>query len=228
VSHTTASPTETSNFLAALDDESAGALRSLTTTRQFRRGATLLYQGVNSDRVLVLLSGRVKVSYLTEDGKEAIFAFFAHGELLGELAAIDGGPYSATVTALDPVEALVMPATEFRRLLRAHPGVAMAVLATVTRRLRYADRQRVDFAAFDTLGRVARGLIELADRFGEPAEHGVRITLPLSQEELASWTGASREAVSKALKLLRKLGWITTDRRCITVLDSDALRGRAL
>ena len=72
---------------------------------------------------------------------------------------------------------------------------------------------------------MARRLLELADRFGEPTQHGRHITLPISQDELAAWTGASREAVSKALQSLRDLGWVETQRRSFVILDEQALRG---
>jgi CRP-like cAMP-binding protein len=98
----------------------------------------------------------------------------------------------------------------------------------LSRRLRDADRKRAEFAAQDSMGRVAARIVELAERFGAPAEAGVRIDLPISQEELAGWTGCSREAVSKALQAMRRVGWIETQRRSITALDLDALRRRAI
>ena len=103
----------------------------------------------------------------------------------------------------------------------------MALLRLVTSRLRDADRKRVEFGAFDIAARVAGRLVELADRFGEPVPDGVRIPVPLSQDELAGWVGASREAVAKALRVLRDRGLLTTGRRTMTVLDLDGLRRRA-
>ena len=82
-------------------------------------------------------------------------------------------------------------------------------------------------AAYDIAGRVARRLVELAARCGEPDEHGVRIAVALSQDELAGWVGASREAVAKALRVLRSRGYVSTGRRAMTVLDIDGLRRRA-
>jgi CRP/FNR family cyclic AMP-dependent transcriptional regulator len=214
-------------FLAALDPVAREALHDKGTRRSFRRGTTLFHEGGGSDRVVVVLSGRVKVSTVTDDGKEIVLAFRGPGDLLGELSAIDGGPRSATVSALEPVDALVVAASDFRSFLAAHPPVALLLLEMLGRRLRDADRKRVEYGAYDTLGRVAARLVELAERFGEPVARGLRITLPLSQEELAGWTGASREAVSKALQALRGLGWVVTERRRITVLDIEALRRRS-
>jgi CRP-like cAMP-binding protein len=94
-------------------------------------------------------------------------------------------------------------------------------------RLREADRKRAEFGASDTIGRVAARLVELAADYGqEQPGGGVRIDLPITQEELASWVGASREGTNKALHTLRGLGWVETERRAITVTNLDALRER--
>jgi CRP-like cAMP-binding protein len=128
---------------------------------------------------------------------------------------------------MDGVEVLALSADTFRVFLQSYPRVALYLLETLARRLRQAGGRQVEFGAYDTLGRVARRLLELADRFGEQRDDGVVINLPLSQSELAGWVGASREAVAKALQALRSLGWIETGRRNTVIKDLDALRRRA-
>jgi CRP-like cAMP-binding protein len=214
-------------FLAALDETQARDLRGRGIVRRFRKGHALFHQGGASDHVVLLVSGRVKISTVTEDGKEVVLAFRGPGDLLGELSALDGEPRSASVHAIEPVEALAVPAIDFHTYLAAHPAVAVLLLRMVNRRLRDADRKRVEYGAHDTVGRVAARLVELAERYGEPVASGVAIGLPLSQEELAGWTGSSREAVSKALQSLRRAGWVQTERRRFTVLDLEALRRRS-
>jgi CRP-like cAMP-binding protein len=214
-------------FLGVVDADQARQLHQRGITRRFRKGQAVFHQGGSSDRVVILLSGRVKVSTVTEEGREVVLAFRGPGDMLGELSAIDGEPRSATVEAVEPVEALAIAASDFRSFLLANPEVALLLLQILSRRLRDADRKRVEYAAHDTVGRVAARLVELAERYGEPAADGVRIGLPLSQEELAGWVGGSREAVSKALQTLRAVGWVRTERRRITVLDVDALRRRS-
>jgi CRP-like cAMP-binding protein len=174
--------------------------------------------------VLILRSGQAKVTVPDRDGHEVILGFRGPGELLGELSAVDGATRSASATALEPLVALGLPGDAFRGLLDRRPAVARALLGVVALRLREADRQRLEFAAYDVPGRVARRLVELAGRFGRECPDGVEITLGLSQEELAGWAGCSREGVSKALATLRGLGWIDTRRRRIVVRDMAALR----
>ncbi len=214
-------------FLGSLTPEQASSLRSRAVPRRFRKGQALFHEGGSSDRVIALLEGRAKVSTTTDEGREIVLAFRGPGDLLGELSAIDGQPRSASVEAIEPVEALAIAPADFRSFLTEHPEIGLMLLETLSRRLRDADRKRVEYGAHDTVGRVAARLLELAERYGEPDSRGIRIALPISQEELAGWTGASREAVSKALKTLREAGWVLTERRRITVRDPEALRRRS-
>lgn len=215
-------------FAAALTAEELEDLISRGVRRPFRRGAFIMTEGEASDHVVVLLNGRAKVSSYTADGKEVVLAVRGPGELLGDFSALDGGARSATVAALEAIEALMIPADRFKLFLEHHPRLAVLLLQTWSRRVRDADRKRVEFGAYDTPGRVARRLMELVERYGEGDGTMVRISLSLTQDELAGWTGASREAVSKALREFRDRGWIATGRRAITVLDVDALRARAV
>ena len=189
----------------------------------------MFHEGDLSDWVVLLTSGRVKVSAATGDGKEVVLAVCGAGELLGELSANDAGPRSATATAIDPLDASVVPGAEFRAFLAASPQASLLFVRSVTGRLRDSDRRRVEFVGLDSVGRVAARVVELAERFGRALPGGAtRVDIPLSQDELAGFTGTSREAVGKALRLFRGRGWITTARRCITVVDLEGLRSRAM
>ena len=214
-------------LLTLLDERERAALDGRARRTRFDAGAHLLQQGDPGDKVLVLLQGRAKISYVTREGRELVLRFCGPDELVGELAVIDGGPRLSSVVALEPGEALVLAATDFRALLNAEPSVAWKLLGMLSRRFRDADLKRVEFGASDTVGRVAARLVELADRYGEPVAEGIVITLPLSQDELGAWTGASRAGVAAALRVLRDLEWIETRRRRITVRDRDALAARA-
>ena len=214
-------------FLDSLSVEEADALRGASVRRAYGAHVTLLHQADEAGPVVVLLSGRVKIT-MSQAGREAIVAVLGPGELIGELAAIDDGPRSTTVTTLEPVDALVLSRSDFAALLERRPRIALVILRTVAHRLRYADVQQAQFATHDVVGRLAQRLVELCERFGTQQERGIEIRLPISQEELASWVGASREAVSKAFQLLRSLHIVETGRRRVTVLDLGALERRAL
>lgn len=202
-------------------------LRAEGRPRRFRTGATLFHEGDHSDWIGLVTKGRVKISCYGADGRERLVAVVGPGELLGELSAIDGEPRSATATSLDPLEVSVVTAEEFVALLEQHPAATLGILRSIIGRLRDSDKRRMEFGALDTVGRVARLIVELAERYGEEGDGVIRIGLPLSQEELAGWAGASREAVVKALRQLRARGWIETARREISVLDLPALSRRS-
>jgi CRP/FNR family transcriptional regulator, cyclic AMP receptor protein len=210
-------------FLSALGEEDAEALRQAGTVRRYGRGATLIHEGDDSGDVLVLLAGRAKVVKVAGE-REVMLAVVEPGELLGEVSAIDGTLRSSTVVALEPVTALVLSEAAFRRALAEQRGVGVAVLRTVTARLRAASDRQAEYAGHDVVWRVARRLVDLCERFGEPGEDGVEVGLALTQEELAAWTASSREAVARALGVLRTLGWVETRRRRIVVHDLPALR----
>ncbi|MDQ3953795.1 MAG: Crp/Fnr family transcriptional regulator [Actinomycetota bacterium] len=214
-------------FLARLSEGEERALFERGRKRRFAAGETIFHEAEVTDRVVMLLAGRAKIATVTEDGKEVMLGVRDPGDLVGEFSALDGKPTSANVIAMEPVEALVLDTASFKTWLTDHPEIALLLLETVLARLRDADRKRVEFSAYDTVARVARRLFELAERFGETTDAGVEIRLPMTQDELAAWTGASRVGVSQALKSLRDRGWIETRRRSITVMDMEALKRRA-
>jgi CRP/FNR family transcriptional regulator, cyclic AMP receptor protein len=215
-------------FVEALEPGRFDDLRALGRSLRFPIGARLFHEREPGDAVLVLLSGRVKLSSTTENGREAVLGIREPGELIGEMSAIDAVPRSATATALEPVEVLALSSDAFLAYLRRAPDVALVLVRVLNRRLRDADRKRTEFLSQDTVGRVCSRLVELAERFGESGADGTEIDLSITQEDLAGWTGSSREAVIRALRTLRELGWIATRRRGVTLLDVEMLRRRAV
>ena len=215
------------SFLSLLDPAECDALRELAIPRTFPRGSVLMFEQEPGERVMILVEGRVKVSRLGEEGRETLLSIRDPGEVLGELAFVDGQPRLATVTALEPVQALVISSQTFRHHLETTPRVAVALLEVETRRFRETTLKRLQFATSDTVARLCGRLVELAERYGEFADGSVAIVSPLSREELAAWTGGSRAAVWNALQTLRELGWVETQRQRIIIGDLDALRARA-
>jgi CRP-like cAMP-binding protein len=215
-------------FLDALSQEQVDALRAIGRTRRYASGERLFLEREPGDAVLVLQSGRVKLSSITDGGREALLGIREPGELIGEMSAIDEVPRSATATAMEPVEVLALSSKAFTAYLERTPAVALVLVRVLNRRLRDADRKRTEFLAQDTVGRVCSRLVELADRFGQSGADGTHIDLAITQEDLAGWTGSSREAVIRALRTLRELGWIETRRRGVTLIDVEMLRQRAV
>jgi CRP-like cAMP-binding protein len=211
-------------FLAELDSGAREALGRLGRERRFDAGAPLFLEGDLGGNVMVIRSGHVKVFATSHDAHGVLLAVRGPGDVLGDLSAIDNEPRSASGTALDAVDAQVITASAFRTFLADTPGAGLALLRVIIARQRDSDRMRVEFGARDTSGRVALRLLELAATAGEPSTNGIRIVLPLTQDDLAGWVAASREAVARALASLRRRGLITTGRREITIVDLEGLR----
>ncbi|HEY1738972.1 MAG TPA: Crp/Fnr family transcriptional regulator [Acidimicrobiia bacterium] len=214
-------------FLDNLDPQAREAFAALGTQRRFDAGSTMFVEGDRSGHVIVILTGRVKVYATSLDGQDFLLAVRGPGEVLGDFSAIDDAPRSASGVALEAVEARMIPARTFRDFLSDTPGAGLALLTTLVDRMRDSDRQRVDLGARDTLGRVSMRLFELVESCGVQEDGAMRIDMPLTQDDLAGWVAASREAVARALASLRKRGIITTARREIRVLDIDSLREAA-
>jgi CRP/FNR family transcriptional regulator, cyclic AMP receptor protein len=214
-------------FLSRLTPDERESVEALGRPTSFPRGSVIMFEGEPEERLVLVLAGRVKVTRNGPDGREVILGIRDPGDLLGELSFIDRQPRSATVVALEPVQALLMPGSSFREHLEKTPRVALVLLEVVAGRFREATRNRLQFAALDTMGRLSARILELAERYGEHVNGSIEVRLPLSQEELASWTGASRTGVAQALQSLRELNWLETQRGRMTVRDPEALRARA-
>jgi CRP-like cAMP-binding protein len=208
------------------EDTLLAALRRGGHARRFLRGQSLFTEGDHAERVFVIERGSVLISCSTEAGREIVLGLRGAGDVIGELSTLDDEPRSATALALDEVEATVAAGSVLRQALE-DVDAANELIRLLARRLRDADRKRLEFASLDTLGRVAWRLLELGERFGRDTDEGIAIDLPISQEQLASWCGSSRESTVKALAALRSLGSISTARRRVVIRDRDALRRHA-
>lgn len=218
---------EEETFLALLSEANRAELLELGGPRRFDRGEHLMHQGEPGDRVLILLQGHVKASFVDAQGHEIVLSFRGPGDVLGELSFAHADPRSSNVIAIEPVQARAISASEFRAYLERRPTGALTLIDVLGRRFRDANRKRIQFGALDTIGRIAARLIELCERYGDQVDGGIQIRLPVTQEDLGGWAASSRAGVAGALKTMRELGWIRTERRRITVLDLDALSDRS-
>ena len=170
--------------------------------------------------------GRVLITCMGPGGKQTVLGLRGPGDVLGELSVFDGGIRSATAVTLEDVDAVVTSASALTRAAQ-EIDTAHELIRILASRLREADRRRLEFSSLDTLGRVAWRLVELGERFGRETPQGIAVDLPISQDQLASWCAASREATVKALASLRALGAISTSRRHVLIADPEALRRHA-
>jgi CRP/FNR family transcriptional regulator, cyclic AMP receptor protein len=211
-------------FLEALPREDRRVLLASGSPRSYAPGDVVVRERETSTFVLAILSGWSVVSVETERGTRLILALRGKGEVIGDLAAVDQHPRSATVTALSALRGVVLPGEGFRRFLAARPVATRLIMRQLSFRLRSADGERRSLASETVLQRLCARLVELVERAGRPAPEGVVVDLPLPQHDLASAIGATREAVAKALRLLRAQGLVETGPRRLVVTDTEVLR----
>ncbi|QLH25614.1 Crp/Fnr family transcriptional regulator [Streptomyces sp. Rer75] len=196
----------------------------LGTRRRFSPEEILIQEGDRSQYVVLLHSGFAKVTAQLENGREALLAIRAGGDIVGEMAALDDAPRSATVTACGEVSASVVEYEDLRLFLHRHSDVAITLSGMVVEKLRWANRRRVEYGGLPVKARLARVLSELALSHGHQVRRSLVIGVALSQPELAALTGSSEVTAHKALKELRQEGLLSTGYRRITVLDLPGLR----
>jgi len=192
-------------LFSTLTSTQAQAVALAVTKFRFKRGEALVEQGLKSNSLVILLTGRARVISADERGREVILATLHPGDYVGEMSLIDNQPHSATVRADIQTDVLVLGRAEFARCLSENTAMAYAVMKGLVLRLRQADRKIESLALMDVYGRVARVLID----FAKPDAQGrMVIAGKVSRQDVAKMIGASREMVSRVIKDLEERGFI--------------------
>jgi CRP/FNR family cyclic AMP-dependent transcriptional regulator len=212
---------DTTDMFAALPPEVLEQLRAHTTIRELSRNEVLFHQGDSSDALYVVQKGRIAIATQSGDGRESVLAVLEDGALFGELPLFDDDPRSADARALTNTTVIELGYEPVRNMLRERPELLWILVRLLVQRLRTTNEALEDAVFLDVPARTAKRLLEMA----ADAE---RFTLPVTQEELASMVGASRERVNKAISLFVRLGWLEIEgRNNYRILDRDALEDRA-
>jgi CRP-like cAMP-binding protein len=174
--------------------------------RRYPRNTTIVEEGLPGDYMYILRDGRVKVTKLSEDGREKILDFLETGSFVGEMALLERGPRSASVKTLSPVRVLALSRTDFIALLRKSPDLALAVIQELSRRLRSVNEQASSLS-FQRVKERTMGLLERLAK--DPTEDGERLITPsLTHQQIADMVGTSRETVTRVVKDLKESGWL--------------------
>ncbi|MDR1442136.1 MAG: Crp/Fnr family transcriptional regulator [Bifidobacteriaceae bacterium] len=216
-----------SGLFAGIDQDQAERLRAVMVARRLRRGSALFWEGDEGDRLYLIQSGMIKLGRRSPDGRENLLAVLGKGEFIGELTLFDPGPRTATATAVTDSQLLELSHEAVGEWLDQNPAASKHLLQELAHRLRRTNEAVTDLIFADVPGRVAKALLDLADRFGENTAEGVHVTHGLTQEELAHLVGASRETVNKALADFIARSWIRLEGRGVYLLDIERLARRA-
>lgn len=207
----------------SLRPEDLEAVLERVVIRRATRGEVLLRRGDPNSGMMMIASGRVRISVVSEDGKEATLSVLGPNEVLGEMSMLDGEDCSADATAQEDCVLLVIERNQFLRLLRANPDLCLHLMAMLTRRLRRANEKLEDMALLDLPTRLGRLLTRLAGEYGVKVRTGTRIEVRLSQKDLSTLVGASREKVNKQLRQWEEDGVLGKDSGRMVIINAEAL-----
>jgi CRP/FNR family transcriptional regulator/CRP/FNR family cyclic AMP-dependent transcriptional regulator len=199
-------------------DEDLEQVASHLIERRFPRNTTIVEEGLAGDYMYVIREGRVKVTKLSEDGREKILEFLDAGSFFGEMALLDRAPRIASVKTLKPVKLLALSRTDFLNLLRKSPDLALSVIQELCKRLRTVDDQ-ASALSFQRVKDRTKGLLQRLAR--DPHEEGGRVTPPLTHQQMADMIGTSRETVTRVVKDLKQEGWLLQEGKRYRVGDDE-------
>jgi CRP/FNR family transcriptional regulator len=192
-----------------------------------RRGDRLYDEGDIDDQLYVVIDGKVKLTRTSSDGREVLVRVQGPGDMFGELAMFDPTYRTSNASAVTDARLAAIAHDDLRAVLVDRPAIALLLLRELAQRLRIITDANTNLIFTDVPGRVAKALLELADKFGTEQEDGTLVSHDLTQEELAQLVGASRETVNKALADFAARGWIQLSAKSVLLLDPDRLRRRA-
>ena len=211
-------------LFASLKPAHLNDIAGMLVLRSYRRGETIFHKDDAGSALHIVRSGRVKISMPSAEGEEAILAILTEGDFFGELAILDGKPRSATAIAMEATSTYTIDRFDLLKALRAEPEMAMEILSTLSERLRRTNLLVEEAFFLDVRSRMARQLLEWAEKHGVETDEGVRIDVRITQHDLASAIGATRESVNRHLGQLQDWGLISISGHHIHLLDIDGLR----
>jgi CRP-like cAMP-binding protein len=214
-------------FWTLLSEDERAALSGLGMRKDYPVGAPLCLEGDPNTHVFILLHGWVKVLSATDEGHEIVLALRGEGDLVGETAGETTGRRNATIRAIDAVRVLIVRYDKFGAFLEVNPGANRAYRRVAARRWNDSDSMLRRRVVTTGAQRLASLLLDLAGQHGRVVNGAIDMTMPLSQEELASLAGTSRATVTRAYGNWRKRGLIRTGQRRLTIIDSTGLRRAA-
>lgn len=212
-------------LLSDLEPELRRELVSRGRRRLFQKDETVFAEGDPGGTLLAIETGRVQVFKTSESGGQVLLGQLGPGDIVGEMAMLDGSPRSASVVAAGPTTGSVIAFADFEAFLISHPRLLLGITIELARKLKAANTLAESRSPEDGAARLARCLLDLAERWGEPAETGaIAINEVFPQGTLGRMAGLSRETVNRRLRGWEKEGWIETVDRRLTLLAPDVLR----
>jgi CRP-like cAMP-binding protein len=211
-------------IFTGLNSDTLSKIAQLGRLLTFPNESLILMEHETGSALFVIAKGSVKVSRVSEDGREVILTILQESDFFGEMAILDGLNRSANVTAMEEVQIFMIHRTDFLDLLYNHPEVSIALLQELTKRLRAADMKIKSLSLKDAEGKVATVILQLADDYGKIRNGKVEIERLPFQHDLANMAGTSRETISRTLHSFAKRGYIELEGTRLIIPNYEAFR----
>ena len=210
-----------------VEPTAVSALRADLTAEEYSKGDVIIREGEQGDSLYIVTSGKVKLSRKAPDGRENLLSILGPSDMFGELSIFDPGPRTSSAVCVTDVTVQAMNRDALKRWISERPDISDQLLRVLARRLRRTNNNLADLIFTDVPGRVAKALLQLAQRFGTQEGGHIRVTHDLTQEEIAQLVGASRETVNKALAEFAHRGWLRLEGKSVIISDTERLARRA-
>jgi CRP-like cAMP-binding protein len=211
-------------IFSELDTDRLKQISLLGSRKFYKKDSTILHENETGSALFVIISGKVKVSRESDDGKEVILSILNESDFFGEMAILDGLNRSAGVTAIEETELFLIQRTDFLNLLQDHPEISVSLLQELTRRLRASDLRIKSLSLKDAEGKVASVILQLADDIGKIKQGKVEIERLPFQHDLANMAGTSRETISRTLHSFAKRGLIELEGTRLRIIDYEKFK----
>lgn len=214
-------------LLAKLDENALDTLLAVASERRFTNGQVIFQKGDPGTSMMAVLSGRVRISAYSEDGREIILNMVDPGHLFGEIALLDGKERSADATAMGKTEILILDRRDFLPFLERNPKSAVQLIEVLCERLRRTSEMVESIAFLDFGARLARLLVQMSEHYGKETDQGLLINIRISQADLGNLIASTRESVNRQLSAWTQEGVIAMEQGKITIIDQEALEDTA-
>ena len=207
-----------------LSDSDLTKIATKMIPREYEKGKIILLEESLGESFFIITSGAVKVTRLSDDGREVILAILGESDFFGEMSLLDGGGRSANIVANETANMLTLSRRDFLDCLESYPKIAISLLEELAIRLRKSDQQIESLSLSDSEQRIGITLIRLAEELGTIKQGNVFIKNLPFQQDIANMAGTSRETVSRTLKLLEDKSLIMKENRVLTIFNFDSFR----
>lgn len=211
-------------FFSLLTENELKLIDKIATHKNFKKGEYIFFEGEAGDKFFIIKDGQVKLTKMIKNGDEQILNIFSSNDIIAEIVAFDKGSYPASAVTMTETDVIIFDQSELESLILKYPMIGIKLLREMSSRLRRAQENVRDLALKDSAARVAGLLLFLSEKYGKKKKNNIILDISLTQQELASMIGSSRETVSRVLGQFENEGLIKTSRKKIKIFDTEKIK----